>query len=118
MIILGIDPGTTANGFAVLDCGAKKPTLRDAGILDTALRPPERYLRTHDAMRTLISRWRPASIAVEKLFFEKNKKTAMAAAEARGIIVLTAALQKITLFEYTPLEFRKAVTGDGSGLKI
>src|SRR3989344_2941690 len=83
MIILGIDPGTTAIGFAVLDCGAKKPILLDAGLLDTALQPPDRFLRIHDAIRTLISRWKPSSIAVEKLFFEKNKKTAMAVAEAQ-----------------------------------
>ena len=118
MIILGIDPGTTSIGFAVLDCGPKKPVLLDAGLLDTALRPPERFLRTHDAIRTLISRWEPTSVAVEKLFFEKNKKTAMAVSETRGIILLTAALQKITLFEYTPLEVKKAVTGHGSADKM
>lgn len=118
MIILGIDPGTTAIGFAVLDCGAKKIALLDAGLLDTALLPPERFLRIHDSIRTLISRWTPAAVAVEKLFFAKNKKTAMAVAEARGIILLTAALQKITLFEYTPLEVKRAVTGYGAADKM
>src|SRR3989338_875515 len=118
MIILGIDPGTTAIGFAVLDCGAKKPIFLDAGLLDTALQPPDRFLRIHDAIRTLISRWKPSSVAVEKLFFEKNKKTVMAVAEARGIILLTVALQKTTLFEYTPLEVKKAVTGHGLADKM
>lgn len=118
MIILGIDPGTTAIGYAVLDCGASKPILRASGLLRAPRESAEkRLLGIWDSLTSVIEEWRPSFMAVEKLYFEKNKKTAMAVSETRGIILLTAAIQKITLSEYSPLEVKKAVTGYGRAEK-
>ncbi len=114
MIILGIDPGTTSIGYAVLSSENRVPRLLDSGLLSVASpSPEERILKTHEELSRLCVEWHPRAVAVEKLFFEKNRKTALAVSEVRGIILLTAVLQKITLFEYTPLEVKKSVTGHG-----
>lgn len=119
MIVLGIDPGTKRIGYALIDCNTQKPTLIDAGLLSVVGkdRDAER-VAIHRSTDELLERWKPKLVAVERLFFEKNQKTAMQVAEARGIILLTAALRKTTLTEYTPLEVKKAVTGDGKADKL
>ena len=118
MIILGIDPGTTKIGFAFLDTTPTHPRLLKAGLLPIANKKREdRLLDIYESLTRLIADWNPGTMGVEKLFFDKNQKTAMAVAEARGIILLTAAIQKITLFEYTPLEVKQAVTGYGNAEK-
>ncbi|MBI2122207.1 MAG: crossover junction endodeoxyribonuclease RuvC [Candidatus Sungbacteria bacterium] len=117
MIILGIDPGTTSIGYAILKTNPA-PHLEDAGLLtvksaDTGSRLKE----VHLGVSGLIRNEKPAVFAVERLFFTKNAKTALLVSEARGVILLTTALAGIPTFEYTPLEVKKAVTGDGKADK-
>lgn len=117
MIILGIDPGTTAIGFALLESG-RPPRLMDAGLIpiassDTA----ERLAELHRGLSALMATANPQAVAVEKLFFAKNTKTAMAVAEARGAILLTAALARVSVYEYAPREIKKIVAGDGAADK-
>lgn len=117
MIILGIDPGTTAVGYAFLEGGA---TLRllEAGLLPvTSSLSCERLVEINKGLRRLIKKWNPDIAAVERLFFAKNTKTAMAVSEARGAILLTTALAGLSVLEYTPLEVKKVVTGDGKADK-
>ena len=68
-------------------------------------------------MAGLIARIKPDAVAVEKLFFAKNAKTAMTVAEARGVILLTAALARVTVYEYAPVEIKKTVAGHGGADK-
>lgn len=118
MIILGIDPGTRLIGYGVLECGHGKPQLLASGLIDIPkTEGGERLRAIQKGMENLFSQWRPDAISVEKLFFAKNVKTAISVAEARGIILLTASMQRTTLFEYTPLEVKKAVTGQGNADK-
>jgi len=117
MIILGIDPGTTAIGFAVLKSG-RPPRLLDAGLIPiTTAGTAERLVELHRGLSRLIATAKPDAAAVEKLFFAKNTKTAMAVAEARGAILLTAALARVSVYEYAPVEIKKIVTGDGAADK-
>lgn len=117
MIILGIDPGTTAIGYAVLESGMP-PRLVDAGLIPiTAHDTAERLAELHRGLSRLIARAKPDVMAVEKLFFAKNAKTAMAVAEARGAILLTAALTRVSVYEYAPVEIKKIVTGNGAADK-
>jgi crossover junction endodeoxyribonuclease RuvC len=117
MIIIGIDPGTTAIGYAVLE-SARPPRLRDAGLVPvTAQETGERLAQLHHGLVRIIAAARPDAMAVEKLFFAKNTKTAMAVAEARGAILLTAALARVSVYEYAPMEIKKTVTGDGGADK-
>lgn len=117
MIILGIDPGTTAIGYALLEAWIS-PRLLHAGLLP--VRSPdacERLRELHTGLGAIIKKWGPEIAAVEKLFFAANAKTAMRVAEARGVILLTAALAGVTVAEYTPREIKKVVTGDGNADK-
>src|SRR3989338_1612385 len=117
MIIIGIDPGTNAIGFAALESG-KPPHLLEAGLFPIAATDQsERLAELHRAMAGLIARIKPDAVAVEKLFFAKNAKTAMTVAEARGVILLTAALARVTVYEYAPVEIKKTVAGHGGADK-
>lgn len=117
MTILGLDPGTTAVGYAVLESG-RPPRLRDAGLLSVKSRETgERLTELHRSLGAIIKKWRPEAAAVEKLFFAANTKTAMAVAEARGVLLLTAALAGTTLYEYNPAAIKKTVTGQGNADK-
>ena len=114
MIILGIDPGTSAIGYAVVKSEGRTQTLLLADLLHVASLAPEERLRDiHHGIMLLARKWKPDAISVEKLFFAKNTKTAMAVSESRGVVLLTSVLAGIKVFEYTPLEVKKVVTGDG-----
>ena len=120
MIILGIDPGTTSIGYAVLDCtNRREPRILEARLLSLAsVIPEDRLAAVHGEIKKIITRWHPHAASVEKLFFAKNAKTAMAVSETRGVILLTAKLAGIKVYEYTPLTIKKVVTGDGSADKM
>ncbi|MDO8560908.1 MAG: crossover junction endodeoxyribonuclease RuvC [bacterium] len=120
MIILGIDPGTAIVGYALIkkdartgsasliDSGAIRPETKDASL---------RLLEIHSALKKLMNIYRPDLISLEKIFFSKNIKTALGVAEARGVILLTAKLEKIKVCEYAPNEVKLAVTGYGKANK-
>lgn len=115
MIILGIDPGTTSIGYALIE-GVRRepPRLMDAGLFSISAAPRAAQLaELQDGLETLIRKWHPGTLATEKIFFAKNAKTALSVAEARGVILLTAQKAGLTLYEYTPLEAKKILTGDG-----
>jgi crossover junction endodeoxyribonuclease RuvC len=113
MIILGIDPGTTRAGFGVVRCSPSLKLL-DCGLLKVSSDIGHIRLRElHEEMQRLIKKWKPEAVALEKLFFAKNAKTALEVSEARGAILLTTALARLPVYEYTPLEVKKIITGDG-----
>lgn len=127
MIILGIDPGTSSIGYSIFDVGitpllssrAREPRLLYAGVFRLErIAPHERLLILHTNVKKLITQWVPETLAIEKLFFAKNAKTALAVSESRGALLLTAALAGIRVFEYTPLEIKKTVTGNGNADKL
>lgn len=119
MIILGIDPGTAIIGYALVEKRGADLILREA---DAIRIPPighkaERLAMLHKKLTALIKKLHPDMIAVEKLFFLKNQKTAFDVAEARGVILSTAALAKIPVSEYTPLEVKMVSVGYGKADK-
>ena len=119
MIILGIDPGTAILGWAAIKKNtAGNVTLIAAGaIRPGALDASIRLLEIHKTLLKLIDIHRPEIVAIEKIFFSKNIKTALRVAEARGVILLTAALKEIRVCEYAPNEVKLAVTGYGKADK-
>ena len=120
MIVLGIDPGTAATGYGVLERVGPRIRALDFGCVETSPEQqlPERLLRIHDAVGGLIDLYPPALVAVERLFFNRNVQTAFAVGQARGAILLTAAEHGIPVVEYTPNEVKMAVTGYGSAPKL
>ena len=114
MIILGVDPGTTSIGYAVIEGGKLDPELLATGTVKiTSRNTAARLKELNFGINKVITRWTPEVAAIEKLFFAKNQKTALAVAEARGVILLTTALAGLKFYEYTPLEIKMAVTGSG-----
>ncbi len=114
MLILGIDPGTAAVGYALLENKAGKQKVILADLIRIRSKNDEgRLVEIHKGVQNLIKNWQPDVLAVEKLFFAKNQKTALSVAQARGVILLTTTLAGLKVYEYTPLEIKKIVSGDG-----
>lgn len=114
MIILGIDPGTTSIGYAILDGRGYTPQLIEAGLfrIRSASRN-QRLLELNKELNRLLKKHKPDTVAIEQIFFSKNQKTAISVAEARGAILLITLLAGLRVCEYTPLEVKKTVTGYG-----
>src|SRR5204863_2924777 len=85
-VILGIDPGTTGMGYALLDAATDPATVLDCGLVPVpaAASPAERLVAIADALDGLIARHVPTALALERLYFNKNARTAMRVADARG----------------------------------
>lgn len=115
MIILGIDPGIATIGWGALKKSKKELDLIDYGVITTSPKQTtgERLFKLHKEIFCLIKRMTPDFLVVEKLYFFKNLKTAMPVSEARGVILLAAAQQKIKVIELTPLQIKMGVCGYG-----
>jgi crossover junction endodeoxyribonuclease RuvC len=106
-------------GYALLDAATDPATIRDRGLVPVPVtaEPAERLLAIADALDGLIARHAPAAIALERLYFNKNVRTAMRVAEARGVALLCAARAGLVVAEYTPQEVKLSVTGSGGADK-
>jgi len=115
LIVLGIDPGTAATGYGLVERDGSKLRLVDYGCLQTLSTQalPIRLLEIHRAVTELIITHKPAQIGVERLFFTRNVQTAFAVGQARGVVLLAAAEHGLPVFEYGPHEVKMAVTGYG-----
>lgn len=106
-------------GYAVLDAGSEPATVISSGQVGTpaGATAAERLLAIANALDALISLHAPSAIAIERLYFNKNVRTAMRVAEARGVALLCAARAGLTVAEYTPQEVKLSVTGSGAADK-
>lgn len=119
MIILGIDPGTATTGFGIIKKSADKLSTLDYGVITTSEKLPmeARLEIIFDDLNEIIKKNKPDEIAVEKLFFATNSKTAISVGQSRGVVLLSASQNKLNLAEYTPLQIKQAVTGYGQATK-
>lgn len=119
MIVLGIDPGTAALGWGVIDQTAGRLRAIDHGCLVTSPDLPlgERLLAIHRHVAELIELHDPAVVAVERIFFSRNAQTAMAVGHARGVVLLAAAAAGLAVREATPNEVKSAIAGYGAADK-
>jgi crossover junction endodeoxyribonuclease RuvC len=119
VIILGIDPGTAALGYGIVERTGSRLRAIDYGCLTTSpdLPMPERLLAIHQLVDELVALHEPAVVAVERLFFSKNAQTAMAVGQARGVVLLAAAQHGRPVREATPNEVKSAIAGYGAADK-
>ena len=119
MRILGIDPGYAIVGFGVIDYdGYKFVPVHFGAILTAAGENFNLRLKTiYDDMNIVLSKFKPDSMAIEKLFFNTNQKTGIDVAQARGVIILAATNAGIPIYEYTPLQVKQSVVGYGRAEK-
>ncbi|MCS7247024.1 MAG: crossover junction endodeoxyribonuclease RuvC [Anaerolineales bacterium] len=121
MVVIGLDPGLAITGYgiicqeesgqlSVIDCGAITTTGSKSG-------ESERLLLIYRRIVELLALHQPEAGAVERLFFHKNSRSAMAVGQARGVILLALAQQAIPVYEYAPVEVKQALTGYGDSDK-
>jgi crossover junction endodeoxyribonuclease RuvC len=119
VIVLGIDPGTAALGYGIVERSGGKLRAVDHGVVVTSPDLPlgERLLAIHAGVAELIALHSPSVVAVERLYFSRNAQTAMAVGHARGVVLLAAAAGRVPVREATPSEVKLAVAGFGSADK-
>lgn len=113
--ILGIDPGLANAGWGILDVEGNRMTYVAHGSISTAskLPTPIRLNEIYDKLTEIIETYKPAEAGMETLYFAKNVKTALPVAEARGVLSLCMVKAGLNLSEYTPLQIKQAVVGNG-----
>lgn len=118
-IIFGVDPGIGRVGVAILTKEASKESLLYSGCIETGTKdaPENRVKQIGFEISALIKKYSPNTLAIEKLFFNTNQKTAMAVAQARGVIIYEASLKNLAIEEFTPPQIKSAVTGYGKSDK-
>ncbi len=120
MLILGIDPGTAATGFGLVELSSSKKngsafSYVKHGCIVTAKESlmPDRLLSLQRQLRQVILENKPTVVAVEQLFFGINSKTAITVGQARGVVLATVAEAGLPFFEYQGLSVKKTLTGFG-----
>ena len=116
----GIDPGIGICGFGLINTsGLNQFEVLDFGAVTTKVDAPMpfRLKELYDSLLEVLEQTKPEVVAVEKLFFSKNITTGIAVAEARGVVLLTAEQNGLPVYEYSPNEIKKALTGYGAATK-
>ena len=117
MRILGIDPGYNIIGYGVIETNGSKVV--DYGVITTPKNMPisQRLHTIYKAACELMETFKPDEVAFEELFFNTNTTTAIPVAEARGVLIVACKQFVDRLFEYTPLQIKQALTGNGRAEK-
>jgi crossover junction endodeoxyribonuclease RuvC len=119
VFVLGVDPGVSRCGYAVLDARRRQARAVAIGVLTTT---PEHPLPTRLAelqaeLRSLLEEFRPAAVAVERVLFQQNVRTAISVGQASGIAMAEAAARGCDVAQYSPNEVKEAVAGYGGASK-
>ena len=115
MIILGIDPGYAIVGIGVLEykSGKFRPIEYNAITTSAQFSQSLRLKIIYEEIGAYLDKYTPNAVAIEELFFNSNQKTAIAVAQARGVLVAQTAVRGIPIYEYTPLQIKQALVGYG-----
>jgi len=119
MKVLGIDPGTGRVGWGIVSHEKGSDSLVEYGCFETKVNSelPDRLLKIHIFLKSLIKKFKPDILAVESLFFATNVKTAFDVGAARGVILLAGEEAGLPIFQYTPLQVKSSLTGYGKAEK-
>ncbi len=116
---MGIDPGYAIVGWGVIQYEGGRFHAQGFGAVTTEAGTPflQRLNQIYEQITAILTQFEPDALAIEKLYFQNNQKTAIEVAEARGVILLAAERCSVPVFEYTPLQVKSAVTGFGQAQK-
>ena len=119
MRIFGIDPGLATMGYGIVDVVGNKPVFVTAGAVITTpdMRMFERLRKINEDVRDLLALYHPDDIVFEELFFGRNVTTALNVGAARGSALCACAAYTDQIYEYTPMQIKQAITGDGTAKK-
>lgn len=118
MRILGIDPGYAIIGYGAVDTKTMKSEAYGVIRTEAGIPIEERLAEIYDNMCELLRMFRPDHVAIEKLYFNTNEKTAINVSQARGVIVLACVKSGVKVYEYTPLQVKMSVVGYGRAEKL
>ena len=115
MLILGIDPGTATTGFGLIRLQKGKTQLEKFGLIETDKNgsPGNRFISIEKQMLSLFRQFRPDIMAMERLFFAANAKTAMSVGQAQGVMLLAAAKSQVEVVQIAPGTVKKTIAGNG-----
>ena len=118
-VIAGVDPGLARTGYGIIAGQEDRFEVLEAGTITTQPSQPEavRLRLLYEQILAVFHRWAPALVAVEKLFFSRNVRSALAVGQARGVVLLAAAQVGATVVEFTPQEVKLGISGMGAGSK-
>lgn len=120
MFVLGIDPGLSRCGYAVLEpLGRGKARARALGVLrtDSSEATPVRLAQLMEDIVELLDDFEPAVLSIERIFFQRNVRTAVGVAQASGLVLALGASRKIPIAQYSPSAVKSVVAGDGGADK-
>jgi crossover junction endodeoxyribonuclease RuvC len=120
VFVLGIDPGLSRCGYGAVRATSRGPRAEAVGVLRTAPTDPlpQRLAELQAELRTLLAELRPDVVAVERVFFQVNVRTAMSVGQASGLAMAEAVAAGCAVAQYSPNEVKLAVTGDGAADKV
>lgn len=119
MIIIGFDPGTRFCGYGIIQSDKRKVLAAGCDVikLNTKLKLSGKLAELFKEISSVLNEYKPDIVAVETIFYGKNVRSSITLAHARGVILSACALSGIKVYEYSPREVKKAVTGNGNGNK-
>lgn len=119
MRVLGIDPGTVAMGYGLIESNGDEIALVDYGVMIAKERSPigERLRFLYSELIDIIRRYKPDVVAIEQPFVARNVKSALAVGRAQSVAILAAANHGIPVYEYTPAEVKQKVANYGASSK-
>ncbi|MBE3597636.1 MAG: crossover junction endodeoxyribonuclease RuvC [Limnochordaceae bacterium] len=119
LVVAGIDPGLARTGYGVVAIQGRTGRLLASGTIVTRAHMPahRRLLELYRQLQDVLAEWRPPLVVVERLFLGRNRTSAMAVGEARGVAMLAAAQAGARIVELTPQQVKLMMTGAGRGEK-
>jgi crossover junction endodeoxyribonuclease RuvC len=120
MAVIGIDPGTALTGYGIIEeLPDQSLQVIDFGVIrtDSTDRPEIRLRKIFSQLNEILTLYKPETGAVEKLYFQRNTRTAMSVGQARGVAILSLAEAGLSISEYDPVEIKQAVVGYGKASK-
>lgn len=121
VFVMGIDPGLSRCGYGCVEfLGPSRSRAVAAGVITTPTTEavPRRLAELQHELRALIAEYQPQVVAVERVLFQVNVRTAMAVGQASGIAMAEAAAAGCDVVEYSPNQVKQAVAGHGSADKV
>jgi crossover junction endodeoxyribonuclease RuvC len=119
MFVLGIDPGLSRCGYGAVRSG-RSPQAVAIGVIRTSPADPlpQRLAELQGELRSLLAELQPDVVAIERIFFQNNVRTAMSVGQASAVAMVEAVAARAEVVQYSPNEVKLAVTGDGAADKV
>lgn len=119
MRVIGVDPGSRYTGYGIVSLNKGKLIYEGHGTIKLSARASfsERLGKVFSVLMELIGQFKPDGMAVEDVFFARNVQSALKLGQVRGVAILSAVINDVPVFEYTPLQVKQAIVGYGRASK-